>query len=104
MLPVHPATERVPLLLPCLHHSPDPCPWHMRGRELGEAGYGEMSSPGRYLRRGECSPFSVSIEAEGAELAVLLLASELRAVLGEGSAWRVPARLGSFTLTNTEGG
>lgn len=62
-----------------------------------------MSSPGRYLRRGERSPFSASIEAEGAELAVLLPASELRAVLREGSAWRVPARLGSFTLTNVEG-
>lgn len=62
-----------------------------------------MSSPSRYPRRGERSLFSTSFEAEGAELAMPLMSSELRAAPREGSAWRAPARSGSFTLTKTEG-
>lgn len=63
-----------------------------------------MSSPGSYLRRGEHSRFSASMEVEGAELTVPLVASELGAVPREGSDWRVPAHSGIFTLTKNRGG
>lgn len=66
-------------------------------------GYRETSSPGRYPCRGKCSLFRASIEAEGAKLAMPLVASELSAVLREGSARRAPAHSGSFTLTKKEG-
>lgn len=56
---------RMSLLLLHLHCSPGPQPGCMRGGELGEVGFREVSSPGRHL-------FSTSIEAEGAKLAMPL--------------------------------
>lgn len=85
-------------LAPGLAPQPRSLPGAQRGREPGGVGYREMFSPRSHLHSGDRSTFSASMEAEGAELAMPLVASDFGATLREREVLGVPPLTWGFLL------